>query len=64
MHQIRNLTLDSSPFVLYSSNVIHHDQPTDLEYVEDDFEEGAHKKLDEEIHQIFPLITMLDSNGD
>jgi len=24
------------------------------EYVEDDFEEGAHEKLDEEIRQIFP----------
>ena len=30
------------------------DEPTDLEYVEDDFEEGAHEKLDEEIHQLFP----------
>jgi len=29
-------------------------KPTDLDCVEDDFEEGAHEKLDEEIRQIFP----------
>jgi len=31
------------------------DKPTDLEYVEDDFEEGEHEKLDEEIREIFPF---------
>jgi len=30
------------------------DKHTDLDCVEDDFEEGAHGKLDEEIRQIFP----------
>jgi len=29
------------------------DKPTGLDCVEDDFEEGAHEKLDEEIHQTF-----------
>jgi len=33
------------------------DKPTDLEYVEDDFEEGAHEKLDEEIRLHFLPLT-------
>ena len=31
------------------------DEPTDLEYVEDDFEEGAHEKLDKELG-VFSLV--------
>jgi len=31
------------------------DEPTDLEYVEDDFEEGAHEKLDKEL-VVFSLV--------
>ena len=33
------------------------DKPTDLQFVEDDFEDGAHEKLDEQIRLIFPHIT-------
>ena len=31
------------------------DEPADLECVEDDFEEGAHEKLDKEIHECFSV---------
>ncbi|KAF8554213.1 hypothetical protein OG21DRAFT_1484826 [Imleria badia] len=32
------------------------DKPADLEFVADDFEEGAHDKLDKNIHDRFPLV--------
>jgi len=39
------------------------DEPTDLEYVEDDFKEGEHETLDEEIRQCFPqALTPQDLN--
>ncbi|KIM58536.1 hypothetical protein SCLCIDRAFT_1218485 [Scleroderma citrinum Foug A] len=33
------------------------DKSTDLERIEDDFEEGAHEKPDGEVHQLFPNLT-------
>ncbi|KAL4063806.1 hypothetical protein J3A83DRAFT_4378460 [Scleroderma citrinum] len=38
------------------------DKPMDLECVADDFEEGAHDKLDEEIHQFSACLASENTN--
>ena len=47
----------SSPLSSVPSSTVEINNPMDLEYVEDDFEEGEHKKMDEMIPKLFAALT-------